>query len=105
MALSQGGLITSRALEDVKQHLIDDGLSRAEAEARLSRINLETFGAAAWNYTDGPRYGHHVNALDPVSTLFGQGFNPLNPLALCGCSSSCWLSPAPPRRPGMPEVP
>lgn len=82
MAHSQGGLITSRALEDVKQHLMDDGLSRAEAEARLSRINVETFGAAAWNYTDGPRYGHHVNALDPVSTLFGQGFNPLNPLGL-----------------------
>lgn len=77
MAHSQGGLIASRALEDVKQHLMDDGLSRAEAEAKLSRINVETFGAAAWTYADGPHYSHHMNALDPVSTLVGQGANPL----------------------------
>ncbi len=82
MAHSQGGLITSRALEDVKLHLMADGLSRQEAEARLSRINVETFGAAAWRYTDGPSYSHHMNVLDPVSAFAGQGVNPLNLLGL-----------------------
>ncbi|HWS54013.1 MAG TPA: hypothetical protein VN228_07800 [Pyrinomonadaceae bacterium] len=80
MAHSQGALITSRALQDVRGRLmLEDGLSRREAERVLSRVNVETFGGAAGSYPDGPRYVHYVNRFDPVSTLFGLGpfANPL----------------------------
>jgi hypothetical protein len=80
MAHSQGALITSRALQDVYQRLrVEDGLSRREAEARLSRVEVETFGGAAGSYPDGPRYVHYVNRRDAVPGLFGLGpfANPL----------------------------
>ena len=74
MAHSQGGLITSRALTDVRNRLIlEDGLSPREAEALLSRVKVETFGGAAAYYPDGPQYVHYVNRLDPVPGLFGLG--------------------------------
>ena len=80
LAHSQGALITSRALQDVSNRLrLEDGLSRRQAEALLSRVKVETFGGAAGGYPDGPRYVHYVNRYDPVSTLFGLGpfANPL----------------------------
>jgi len=74
MAHSQGGLITSRALTDVRNRLIlEDGLSPREAERVLSRVKVETFGGAAAYYPDGPQYVHYVNRLDPVPGLFGLG--------------------------------
>ncbi len=83
MAHSQGGLISSRALNDVYNRLrIEDGMSQQEAQAAMSRINVETFGAAAMSYPDGPNYVHYVNRGDPVPDLFGLGpvpdrWNPL----------------------------
>jgi len=74
MAHSQGALITSRALQDVRNRLrIEDGLSRAETDRLLSNVRVETFGGAAGSYPDGPEYVHYVNRNDPVSTLFGLG--------------------------------
>lgn len=74
MAHSQGGLISSRALGDVYNRLrIEDGMSKAQVEQTMSRINVETFGAAAWSYPDGPKYVHYVNNKDIVPTWFGQG--------------------------------
>lgn len=74
MAHSQGGLITSRALTDVRNRLmLEDGLLAREAERVLSRVQVETFGGAAAYYPDGPRYVHYVNRLDPVPGLFGLG--------------------------------
>jgi hypothetical protein len=71
---SQGGLILSRALNDVAQRLrVEDGLSQADAEKLLSRVNVETFGAAAGHYPDGPNYVHYINDQDKVPTLFGLG--------------------------------
>ena len=76
MAHSQGGLITSRALNDVYQRLrIEDGLSRVQAERLLGRVSVETFGAAAGHYPDGPRYVHYINRDDPVPSLFGLGWD------------------------------
>lgn len=76
MAHSQGALITSRALRDVYQRLrIEDGLSRAEAERRLSQVQVETFGGAAGHYQDGPQYVHYINRDDPVPSLFGLGWD------------------------------
>lgn len=74
MAHSQGGLITSRALSDVRRRLmIEDGMSRAQAERALSLVEVETFGAAAMTYPDGPQYVHYVNRFDLVPTQFGLG--------------------------------
>ncbi|QDE68374.1 MULTISPECIES: hypothetical protein [Myxococcus] len=71
---SHGGLITSRALKDVGNRLrIEDGMSKAQVEQLLSRVNVETFGAAATTYPDGPNYVHYVNNKDPVPVIFGQG--------------------------------
>ncbi|HET6976026.1 MAG TPA: hypothetical protein VFI24_06870 [Pyrinomonadaceae bacterium] len=76
LAHSQGALITSRALRDVYQRLrIEDGLSSAEAEQRLSQVKVETFGGAAGHYPDGPQYVHYVNRDDPVPSLFGLGWD------------------------------
>lgn len=74
MAHSQGGLISSRALGDVRRRLlIEDGKTPEQAQQLMSRINVETFGAAAMRYPDGPNYVHYVNRGDPVPSLFGLG--------------------------------
>ncbi|QSQ21344.1 hypothetical protein JY651_40185 [Pyxidicoccus parkwayensis] len=74
MAHSQGGLISSRALGDVYKRLrIEDGMSQADAQKLMGKINVETFGAAAMHYPDGPNYVHYVNRADPVPSLFGLG--------------------------------
>ncbi|XXF80913.1 hypothetical protein P2318_14470 [Myxococcaceae bacterium GXIMD 01537] len=74
MGYSQGGLITSRALKDVYNRLrIEDGLSKGDTEKVMSKLKVETFGAAAVTYPDGPQYVHYVNNADAVPTLFGLG--------------------------------
>lgn len=76
MAHSQGGLVTSRAIRQVKKRLrIEDGLSKKEAEQRLSGLQVETFGAAAGHYPDGPRYKHVINRYDLVPTMTGLGID------------------------------
>ncbi|HSP81985.1 MAG TPA: hypothetical protein VLQ93_25920, partial [Myxococcaceae bacterium] len=42
-------------------------------EKVLSKLEVETFGAAACTYPDGPKYVHYVNNKDLVPTLFGLG--------------------------------
>jgi len=87
IAHSQGGLITSRALTHVYQRLrMEDGLSRAQTEKRLSQVKVETFGAAAGHYPDGPQYVHYINRDDPVPSLFGLGWDldRLNPTLHAG---------------------
>jgi hypothetical protein len=74
MGYSQGGLITARALYDVERRLrLEDGMSKAQVEQTMSRLNVETFGAASTRYPDGPNYVHYVNNADPVPTLTGLG--------------------------------
>lgn len=72
MAHSQGALITSRALQDVKNRLmLEDGVSQADAERMMNSIKVETFGGAARRYPDGPQYVHYVNRNDGVPQAFG----------------------------------
>lgn len=74
MSHSQGGLVTARALSEVKNRLmIEDGMSKGDAEKLLGKVNCETFGAAAAHYTDGPKYTHNINRLDPVPNTLGLG--------------------------------
>jgi hypothetical protein len=81
MAHSQGGLITSRALDHVYNRLrLEDGMSKGDAQKAMSKINVETFGAAAAHYPDGPNYVHYVNKSDLVPDAFGLGPAKWNPL-------------------------
>jgi pimeloyl-ACP methyl ester carboxylesterase len=74
MGYSQGGLITARALRDLANRLrIEDGLSQAQTEQVMSRINVETFGSAGAYYPDGPNYVHYINDRDIVPNAFGLG--------------------------------
>ncbi|HEY8561480.1 MAG TPA: hypothetical protein VIL74_13980 [Pyrinomonadaceae bacterium] len=84
MAHSQGALVTSRALQDVKNRLmLEDGLSRRDAEMLMSNIKVETFGGASRRFTDGPQYVHYVNRNDGVPQAFGLR-SWLNPFAHAG---------------------
>ena len=66
MAHSQGGLITSRALGEVKKELEKDGKG-----AQMGKVKVESFGAASGRYPNGPKYVHYTNTKDPISNLFG----------------------------------
>lgn len=80
MAHSQGGLITSRALQDVQNRLrLEDGMSKADAQKLMGNVKVETFGSAASKYPDGPKYVHYVNNKDLVPGLFGLGKKPKIP--------------------------
>jgi len=84
MAHSQGAIITSRALQDVKNRLmLEDGMSRRDAEALMNNIKVETFGGASRRFTDGPQYVHYVNRNDGVPQAFGLR-SWLNPFADAG---------------------
>jgi hypothetical protein len=74
MAHSQGGLITSRALTDVRNRLVaEGGMTRDQAQARLGLVGVETMGSAAPSWPDGPKYVHYVNRSDFVATFLGVG--------------------------------
>ncbi len=74
MAHSQGGLITSRAIQDVQNRLrLEDGMSKKDVKNLMGNLKVETFGSAASKYPDGPKYVHYVNNKDLVPGLFGLG--------------------------------
>lgn len=70
---SQGGLIISEAIEDVSNRLRADGRSAQEVERLLGQITVETLGAAATTYPDGPNYTHYINQADFVPRELGLG--------------------------------
>lgn len=71
---SQGALITQRALVDVKNRLmLEDGMSKPDAEKLMGKIGVETMGGAGSNFPDGPKYVHYVNRADIVPMGFGVG--------------------------------
>lgn len=75
---SHGGLIVSRALQNVKDRLAGESQrfwpwdKQGDAEAKLRQlVTVETYGSAASSYPDGPKYTHHINSADPVPGFFG----------------------------------
>jgi hypothetical protein len=77
---SQGALITSRALEHVRNRLMaEDGMTRPQAEALLGNVRVETYGGAAASYPDGPQYVHTMNRSDAVSGYTGLDRRDANP--------------------------
>lgn len=84
LAHSQGAIITSRALQDVKNRLmLEDGMSRSQAENLLNNVKVETFGGASRRFPDGPQYVHYINRNDGVPQAFGLR-SWLNPFARAG---------------------
>ena len=82
MAHSQGGIITRRALMELYHRIADDlrptisdpiALHQA-ALAQMGKVKVETFGAAAHEYPDGPQYVHYVNTWDLVPSEMGLGW-------------------------------
>ena len=70
---SQGGLLISSALNEVADGLRIKGESEDRIHEQLSLVHVQTLGAAAWSYPEGPDYYHHVNAADTVPGLTGLG--------------------------------
>ncbi len=71
---SQGALITSRALTDVRNRMVaEGGLTREQAEQKLGGVGVETLGGAAPSWPDGPAYVHYVNRSDFVPSFLGVG--------------------------------
>lgn len=82
MAHSQGGIIASRALRDVSERLEAEGLTRAEVEEMLGKVEVETFAGAAWSYPDGPQYVHYINNIDGTPRVGGGGQVDVGPFDL-----------------------
>ena len=72
-AHSQGGIITSDALQQTKDNLRAQGMSAAQVEQTMSRFDVQTFGGAAASYPSGPNYTHVIHPGDPVSGPLGMG--------------------------------
>jgi hypothetical protein len=72
VAHSQGGLVTSNALE-VAKGALTKAYGAEKADQMMSTIKVETFGGAAASYPYGPQYVHYVNEYDPVPMLTGLG--------------------------------
>jgi hypothetical protein len=53
--------------------MIEDGMTRAQAERALGLVTVETFGGAASQYPNGPSYTHYINRWDPVASGVGLG--------------------------------
>ena len=75
MGYSQGGLITSAGAQRCLATgcASKTGCPRRTLEKLMSKLNVETFGAASTTYPDGPQYVHYVNNADAVPTVTGLG--------------------------------
>jgi hypothetical protein len=70
MAHSQGAVVTSNALFEARRQL-ETQHGAARANELMGRLQVETFGGAARNYVDGPRYTHWINESDNITGGMG----------------------------------
>jgi hypothetical protein len=75
IAHSGGGVTVSEAIFRVQARLRERGASEAALKTQMALIFVTTFGATGFEYPDGPRYEHWINALDFVPTQTGIGVN------------------------------
>jgi pimeloyl-ACP methyl ester carboxylesterase len=111
VAHSQGALIVTVALEELRDALLQQGHTPEAVKAQLSRVSVETFGGAATRYVDGPAYVHVVNALDLVPMFTGVGLDRFLPFVHKGEGAELRTFVAahtpkdlPPLREGLPWV-
>src|SRR4030095_119201 len=80
---SQGALIISRALGDVRNRLrIERNLSGPQIESLLGNVTVTTFGGASGHYPNGPQYYHYINRGDYVTMPAGLGGDLLSAIPL-----------------------
>ena len=68
---SQGPVLMSRALQQVRQELAKRFHTQDEINQAMAALRVETHGSTARGFPDGPRYVHYINLLDPASQAFG----------------------------------
>lgn len=68
---SQGATICCRALWEVRDSLLEGGLSEEQVTSKLSQVELETAGGVSTRFPDGPAYKHSMNSYDPVPRTLG----------------------------------
>jgi hypothetical protein len=65
MAHQEGAIVLSLALQQLKKRfMIEQGMSTAQAEAKLENVRVETYGGMAPQFPDGPQFVHNVNTAD-----------------------------------------
>jgi hypothetical protein len=74
-AHSQGGAITSLALQDASNTL---KAGPSDVPNSLKGVKVTSFGSAAPSWVEGPDYTHYVNVNDLTPMYFGLGDNPSN---------------------------
>lgn len=73
---SQGALLISRALNDVRKQLrLEHGYSNQQIDSLFSNVTVTTFGGASGHYTNGPQYTHYINRGDYVAMPAGLGLD------------------------------
>jgi hypothetical protein len=70
---SQGALVCSRALWELKNEALEQGLTEDWFATQYADVHVETAGGAAYTYPKGPSYHHKVNQYDLVPMLAGVG--------------------------------
>jgi hypothetical protein len=68
---SQGPVLMSRALQQVRQELAKRFHTQAEVNQAMAPLRVETHGSTARDFPDGPRYVHYLNLLDPAAQALG----------------------------------
>jgi hypothetical protein len=68
---SQGPVLMSRALQQVRQELAKRFHTQAEINQAMAALRVETHGSTARDFPDGPRYVHYLNLLDPAGQALG----------------------------------
>jgi len=71
LAHSMGGIVTTEALEGVRQQLLRQ-MSPQQADAELSRIHLETLGTASNVEVPGVQYYNLVASNDAIAETLGR---------------------------------
>jgi len=79
-AHSQGGLVTQEALIDTKAQLVASGMTEAQAEQRMSNLDIKSFGTALMGWPQGPQYERFTNLKDPVPYAIAVGQGALYPV-------------------------
>lgn len=95
-ANSQGGAVTSLALYEANNDL---GVLTGEREA-LKGVSVKSFGSAAPQWIDGPKYEHYIHVNDFTPTLFGLGHDGARDAASAGNGAKVIRFSGDPAKPG-----
>jgi hypothetical protein len=72
MGHSEGALLISHAVREMKEYLKEEMPEKAIEKAMHDNVWVDTLGGAAYTYPVGPTYAHHYNENDFVPRVFGS---------------------------------